>query len=43
MDEVVENAPLLITEEFIDKNKIDLVVHGDDIRQAYEEQHKIPR
>ena len=43
VDEVVENAPLLITEEFIDENKIDLVVHGDDIRQAYEEQHKIPR
>ncbi len=43
VNEVIENAPLLITEEFIDENKIDLVVHGDDIRQAYEEQHKIPR
>ena len=43
VDEVIENAPLLITESFINENNIDLVVHGDDIRKAYDEQHKIPR
>jgi len=43
VDEIIENAPLLITEEFMKEHQIDLVVHGDDIRQAYEEQHRVPR
>lgn len=28
VDEVIENAPLIITEDFVSRNKIDLVVHG---------------
>ena len=30
-DELIENAPLHITEEYLKLHKIDLVVHGDDI------------
>ena len=41
VDKVIESAPLTITEEFIDIHKIDIIVHGDDIREAYEEQHKV--
>ena len=28
VDEIIESAPLVITREFIEKNNIDLVVHG---------------
>jgi choline-phosphate cytidylyltransferase len=28
VDEIVKSAPLIITEEYLDKYKIDLVVHG---------------
>ena len=28
VDEIIESAPLVITKEFIEKNNIDLVVHG---------------
>lgn len=28
VDKIVKNAPLIIKEEFIKKNKIDLIVHG---------------
>lgn len=28
VDEIVENPPLVVTKEFMDKYKIDLVVHG---------------
>ena len=28
VDQVIENAPLIITKEFVTTNKIDLVVHG---------------
>ena len=28
VDEIVENPPLIVTKEFMDKYKIDLVVHG---------------
>ncbi len=31
VDEVVPNAPLEITREWIDKHKIDLIIHGDDV------------
>ena len=30
VDEVLPNAPVIITKEWIEKNDIDLVVHGDD-------------
>ena len=40
-DQVIESSPLLITEEFIKKHKIDLVVHGDDISKAINDQHEI--
>ena len=30
---VVENPPMPITREFIEKHKIDLVIHGDDMSQ----------
>jgi len=41
VDQLIEAAPLLITEEFIKKYEIDLVVHGDDISKAISNQHKI--
>ena len=28
VDKIIKNAPLIINEEFIKKNKIDLIVHG---------------
>jgi cytidyltransferase-like protein len=31
VDEVVPNAPLEITHEWIEKNQIDLIIHGDDV------------
>lgn len=34
VDEVVEKPPLVLTEEFLDARRIDLVVHGDDSEQA---------
>jgi len=40
VDEVIENAPLSITKEFLDKNKINIVVHGDDKSSSISEQHK---
>ena len=43
VDKVIEAAPLIINENFINQHKIDLIVHGDDIKQAYEQQHKIAR
>jgi cytidyltransferase-like protein len=33
VDEVIENAPLVVTKEYIIKNNIDMIVHGDDISQ----------
>ena len=30
VDEVIEAAPLVLTEEMVDKYQIDIVVHGDD-------------
>tara|TARA_B110000977_G_C11023923_1_gene472413 strand:- start:716 stop:1117 length:402 start_codon:yes stop_codon:yes gene_type:complete len=40
VDEVIENPPLLITQQFIIDNKIDLVIHADDSKQ--EEFFKVP-
>ena len=31
VDEVVPNAPLKITREWIEKHSIDLIMHGDDV------------
>ena len=31
VDEVVQNAPLEITREWIEKHNIDLILHGDDV------------
>ena len=31
VDEVLPNAPLQVTDEWIDRHGIDLVVHGDDL------------
>jgi glycerol-3-phosphate cytidylyltransferase len=42
VDEIIPAAPTIITEKFIKDNNIDFVVHGDDIRDAYSEQHKDP-
>ena len=42
VDEVIENAPLVITEEFINEHDISYVVHGDDVSDEVKRQHKIP-
>jgi|TARA_R110000824_G_scaffold170181_5_gene347476 cytidyltransferase-like protein len=42
VDEVIENAPLVITEEFINEHNISYVVHGDDVSDEVKRQHKIP-
>jgi|TARA_B100000900_G_scaffold413663_1_gene438192 cytidyltransferase-like protein len=42
VDEVIEDAPLVLTRKYIDDNKIDVVVHGDDISPHFEVQHKVP-
>lgn len=36
VDEVIVNAPMPITEEFMHVNQIDLVIHGDDISPSSE-------
>ena len=41
VDKIIKGSPLLITEEFIKKHNIDLVVHGDDISAAVAYQHHI--
>jgi len=42
VDEIVENAPIIITRDYIKEHDIDLIVHGDDTSEAFNEQHKIP-
>jgi len=42
VDEVIEEAPLKITKEFLEKNKIDFVVHGDDVSEELKRQHQVP-
>lgn len=34
VDQVIPNAPLTLTQKYLDEHRIDLVVHGDDISQA---------
>lgn len=43
VDEVIPDAPLVITEKYIKDHKIDFIFHGDDQNAAYSDQHKIPR
>ena len=33
VDEVIEAAPLIMTESFLRKNRIDIVVRGDDVNE----------
>lgn len=42
VDEVIEAAPLAMTKEFILENKIDFVVHGDDITEELKRQYLVP-
>ncbi len=42
VDEVIEGAPIIITKEFLDNHKIDLVIHGDDKSLHFKEQHAVP-
>ena len=43
VDEVVSDAPLTITREWIDQHDIDLVVHGDDFtEEQYERCYRTP-
>ena len=42
VDEVIEDAPRVITKDYLDKHNIDLVVHGNDPSPEFEEQHKVP-
>ena len=37
VDKVIGNVPLRVTDEFIDKHKIDVVVHGDDYDETKRE------
>jgi cytidyltransferase-like protein len=34
VDEVIPNCPYCVTQEFIEQHNIDLVIHGDDMKQA---------
>lgn len=42
VDEVIEEAPLLISYDFLEQHNIDLVVHGDETSETFREQHKVP-
>lgn len=42
VDEVIEGAPLVITADYISKNNIDFVVHGNDVTEELKRQHYIP-
>tara|TARA_R110000796_G_scaffold80012_1_gene177241 strand:- start:3966 stop:4367 length:402 start_codon:yes stop_codon:yes gene_type:complete len=42
VDEIVENAPIIITRDYINEHDIHLIVHGDDTSEAFNEQHRIP-
>lgn len=44
VDEVVPEAPLKLTEAYLTKHRIDLVVHGDDISPESEQQmYSVPK
>ena len=40
VDEVIIDAPLVITQDYIKENKIDIIIHGDD--NLFSENYKIP-
>mgnify|MGYP003653246523 CR=1 FL=1 len=40
VDDVIIDAPLVITKDYIKENKIDVIVHGDDT--AFTENYKVP-
>lgn len=40
VDEIIEDAPLIVTKKYILKHDINLVVHGDDVR--YDSFYKVP-
>ena len=42
VNEVIEEAPLLITEEYIEKHRIDLVVSGDKLSTKHHEMYAVP-
>jgi len=42
VDEIIEEAPLVITEQFLLRHRIDFVLHGDDISDEISKQHKVP-
>ncbi len=42
VDEVVKAAPLVMSAEFIEEHKIDLIVRGDDISPELLRQQKVP-
>ena len=43
VDEVIRDAPLHLTQEYLERHNIDLVVHGDDISLESEKQmYKVP-
>jgi len=42
VDEVITSAPLTVTKEFLTKNKIDFVIHGDDMSEELRKQHSVP-
>ncbi len=44
VDEVVPDAPLRLTREWIARHRIDLVVHGDDLdEESLERMYAVPR
>jgi len=42
VDKIIEDAPLIITDRFMKRHQIDIVVHGNDNNGRYKEQHKAP-
>jgi cytidyltransferase-like protein len=44
VDEVIPDAPLAVTREFIEEHELDLVVHGDDLdEETLERMYGAPR
>jgi cytidyltransferase-like protein len=44
VDEVVPDAPLSVTREWLEEHRIDLVVHGDDLdEESLERMYGVPR
>ena len=42
VDEVIEDAPLIVTKDFMTEHEIDLVIHGDDCGDHFGIQHGDP-